>query len=66
MMNLAEGLIQELNRNRELLSEYKAIGPPGQFGATMIALDIKNAEKTQASGDVVEMLRCYESLKNNE
>lgn len=44
-MSLMEGLIQELNRCRELLKEYESIGPPGQFGATMIRIEIEAAEK---------------------
>lgn len=66
MKNLAEGLVDELNRNRELLADYRQIGPPGQFGAAMIEADIKAAERAQGSGDVVEMLRCYNKLKSNK
>jgi len=64
-MNLGERLIEELNRNRELLKAYKEIGVSGQFGALGIEMDIKNAEKSQALNDVVLMLRCFEVLKNN-
>lgn len=58
--------MEELNRNRELLKEYEAIGQPGIFGATMIKTDIKNAEKAMVESDTIEMLKCYETLKNNK
>jgi len=64
-MNLIEGLMKELNRNRELKIEYDLI-PTGFFGSSMIQVDIINGEKSIASGDVVEMMRCYEALKGNE
>jgi len=65
MENLAQGLIRELNRNRELLQEYKEIGPAGAFGAKMIEGDIAAGEKAQGDGDVVAMVRVFETLKNN-
>jgi hypothetical protein len=61
-----EGIIKELNRNRELLKEYEDIGVAGAFGATMIKMSIKNAEKAMGEGDTIEMLKCYEELKNNK
>ena len=60
-----EGLIEEVNRNKELLKEYEKI-PTGVFGAAMIKKDIVDAEKAMGSGDVIEMLKCYETLKKNE
>jgi len=62
-MNLAQGLVQELKRNRELLEDYKEIGPNGAFGAMAISNVIAQAEKAQGEDDVVEMLKCYENLK---
>lgn len=61
--NLMEGLINELNRVRELLKDYEEIGPAGIFGATMLKQDIKKAEKAISSGDVIQMLLAYNSLK---
>ena len=43
-MNLIEGLQEEMSRCKEVLREYEAI-PQGVFGATMIKLEIKKAEK---------------------
>lgn len=65
-MNILEALMQELNRNRELLTEYEAIGPPGQFGAAIIRQSIKQGERAIAESDTVAMIRCYEDLKTNE
>ncbi len=65
-MNLMEGLMDELNRNRELLLQYKSIGIPGQFGAIMIEQDIKSGEDAIKNTDVVEMLKTYGTLQNNK
>ena len=65
MENLAQGLVRELNRYRELLAVYKEI-PNGMFGAHMIEKDIKAGEAAQGNGDVVTMLRAFETLKNNK
>jgi len=61
-----EGLLEEMNRNRELLVQYAAIGPAGTLGAVLISQDIATAERAIADDDVVAMLRVYEALKNNE
>jgi len=66
MENLAQGLVRELNRNRELLQEYKEIGEPGMFAATMIEDTIKRGEAAQGNGDVVEMLRVFAELEETK
>lgn len=63
MANLIEGLQEEINRVRELLKDYEEIGPAGVFGTIMLKAEIKNAEASIASGDVIHMIQCYESLK---
>lgn len=65
MANLMDGLLEELNRNYELLTLYKSI-PTGGFGAVMIEADIKAGNNAIASGDVVEMMCAFKKLKNNE
>lgn len=65
-MNLMEGLLKELNRNREYLQRYKEIGSSGVFGAAIIQDKIDKAEKAIAKGDVVEMLVCYNELQKTE
>lgn len=58
-----EGLLSELNRVKELLTDYEDIGPAGVFGTIMLKQEIAQAEKAISSGDVVMMLQCYNSLK---
>ncbi len=65
-MNLMEGLLEELNRNRQLKADYVEIGTPGIFGATMIQVDIDAGEKAIGAGDVVGIASAYQSLKDNE
>lgn len=62
MANLIDGLQEEMNRCRELLKVYEAI-PAGAFGALMIRQIILKAEKSISSGDVIEMLRALQELK---
>jgi len=64
-MNLIEGLLKELERNRELLQEYKAI-PAGAFGAMIIERSIKTAEKAMAEGDTAKMLSCFKELQETK
>jgi hypothetical protein len=60
---LGDALPKEMARVRDkLLPIYDSI-PTGIFAATMMRQDLDRAAKAMAAGDVVEMLRCYESLK---
>ena len=61
--SLAEALPKEQARVREVLGHYKAIGPAGAFGAAMIEVELAKADRAAASGDVVAMLRAFQSLK---
>jgi hypothetical protein len=65
-VNLIEGLIEQMNRNRELVEAYKSIGIPGTFGAAMLTADIQAAEKAMGEGDTVAMLKCFAALKENK
>lgn len=65
MANLIEGIQEQMNRCRELASEYDKI-PAGAFGAAMIRQDIANGEKAIASGDVVEMVSALKALEGCE
>lgn len=65
-MNLIEGLIEQMNRNRELLEAYKSIGIPGTFASAMITADIQAAEKAMGEGDTIAMLKCFAVLKENK
>jgi hypothetical protein len=65
MDNMADAIVKELKRNRELLKVYRSI-PTGIFGALAIEHDIDRAEKALANGDVIKIIQAYETLKNNE
>lgn len=63
-MNLMEGLIVERDRVLELKRQYESLSDgTGMVGAMMMQKSLEDAKKAAASGDVVEMLRCYEELK---
>jgi hypothetical protein len=64
--NLMDGLLDELNRNRELLKEYETIGPAGQFGALFIKQAIQRGEQSIREGNVINMLLAYEELKGTQ
>ena len=54
----------EQARVRELLLDYKSIGPAGAFGALMIEQTLQRADRAAISGDIVEILRSFEELKD--
>lgn len=49
---------------REILGQYKEIGPAGAFGAMNIEVSLKAADEAMASGDVIKILQAYEDLKS--
>lgn len=63
---LGTALPKEIERCQDLLTQYAAIGPAGQFGAMMIKQDIAAAHKAMMEGDCVAMIRAYEKLKARE
>ena len=60
---LGENLPKEQARVRKVLGYYKEIGPNGMIGAHMIEQDLKLADEAIISGDVVSMIRAYETLR---
>jgi hypothetical protein len=66
MSSIGEDFPNEQARVRELLTEYKAIGPAGAFGALMIEKALQRADQAMASGDVVAIVRSYQELKECE
>ena len=62
-MPLGDELPKEIERCQELLAAYTEIGPAGKFAAMLIRGDIARAVKALSEGNVMEMLRAYESLK---
>lgn len=66
MTSLGEDYPKQQARVREVLKLYQEIGPSGQFGAMMIERDLKEADEAAMSGDLVRMIRAYETLKGIE
>jgi len=67
MSSVGEEILVELRRNRELLKIYQELPDGvGTFGATIISMDIDDAERALVEGDVIKMLQSYEKLKGNE
>lgn len=61
---LGEALPAEMTRVRDwVIPAYLEIGPAGVFALTMMRADLDAAAKALADGDVVAMLRVYQSLK---
>jgi hypothetical protein len=67
MASLAEALPAEMKRVRDVcIPAYLEIGPPGMFAVAMMRADLDRAAKALAEGDVVEMIRVYESLRDTK
>lgn len=62
-LTLGEALPKEQARVREILEHYKAIGPAGIFGATIIEVALSEADKAIISGDIVKMIGAYNELR---
>ena len=63
---LPEGLLEEMNRVRELITEYKSLhNGAGMIGAGLMTVSIRLAEKAISEGNVIEMLVQYENLKSH-
>jgi len=63
MENLVDGLQRQMNRVREILPGYKAIGAPGLIGVIMIKTAIKQAEQAISDGDTIAMMKAYKELE---
>ena len=67
MDTLGEALPREMARVRdEVMPQYLAIGEAGSFAVAFMRADLDRATKALAVGDVVAMMRAYESLKGYE
>lgn len=64
--SLGEAIPIEQARVREVLAAYKSIGQSGLFGAAMIERDLAAMDRAVISGDVVQMIRCFQALKEIE
>jgi hypothetical protein len=67
MTTLGEALPVEMARVRDkVMPAYLAIGSAGALALAMMRAELDAAAKALAEGDVVEMMRVYESLKGYE
>lgn len=64
MTTLADALPAEIARVAELKGVYQSLpGGAGAFGAMMMAAALARAQKAIGDGDIVEMIRSYQELK---
>ncbi len=63
MTTVGEDFPKQQIRVRDVLKAYQDIGPNGALGAMLISNTLKEAEEAAISGDIVRILRAYESLK---
>jgi hypothetical protein len=70
MTSLAIELPREINRVRQIQDEFKSLrGMPNVIVEPQIAMmeaDIRSAIEASSTGDVIGMMRAYESLKGYE
>ena len=66
--SLGEALPQEQARVRDLIVQYRdpMLNGAGNFAAMMMEQDLQAADKAVMEGDVVEMIRVYQKLKEWE
>lgn len=57
---------REQARCREVLAQYKELGPAGMLGAILIEATLKEADAAMASGDIVAILAAYKAMKGVE
>ncbi len=63
LTSLGEALPQEIDRVRALSVVYRSIGPAGHFAATLMEIDLQEAERAVRTADVVAMLRSVKTLR---
>lgn len=65
VQTLGDDLPRQMARVRdELIPAYQSIGPAGTFGLAMLRSSLDRAARAMASGDIVQMLRSYQELKD--
>lgn len=66
MSTLGDEYPKEQARVRELLGEYRKIGPAGMFGAAMIEGVLREADEAAVSGDLPRMIVAYDRMRECE
>lgn len=59
---LTQGLLDEMDRVKEIQAIYKKI-PTGAIATAMMENDLQEAKRAIGIGDTIAMLRVYEKLK---
>ena len=65
-VSVGEDYPKEQARCREVLSQYKELGPPGVLGGMMIEATLREADAAMASGDIVRILQAYKAMQGVE
>lgn len=66
-LSLGEALPLEMARVRDkIMPQYIAIGPAGAFALAVMRVELNAAANAMIEGDVVAMMRAYQSLKDFE
>ena len=63
---VGEAFPQEQARCREVLAQYKELGPAGVLGGMMIEATLREADAAMASGDIVRILQAYKAMQGVE
>ena len=66
LRSLGEAYPRQQARVRELLGQYKAIGPAGSFGAAMIEDVLRRADVAVMEQDLPAMIRLYREMQEIE
>ncbi len=61
---LGDALPREMARVTKLIELYASIGPAGGFAIALMRRDLAAAATALAEGDLVAMIRVYQSLKD--
>ncbi len=62
---LTEGLLSQMNRVRDLITLYNRLpGGDGFITASHMKTDIQNAEEALSTGNVIQMLISFKTLKH--
>jgi hypothetical protein len=61
--SLGEQFPVEQARCRELLGQYREIGPAGMFGAAIIEDVLQRADQAAISGDVIAMIQVFGEMQ---
>lgn len=64
--SVGEDFPKQQARVREVLGQFKEIGPAGAIGASLIEHSLRQADEALASGDILKILVAYDALRKIE